>query len=270
MEFLKNVVDYILPLLVLALAGVGLLWLRREKQRLAASDADDTEQKAQYIARAEAWLLGALPALITKAENEWFTPGEKTGQIKKSAVKAELLKIAPPELIATISGTALEAMINIAVDEAKVLWGETPALLAENLIKSGDQDGEMLTEVEPQREAVKVCNRKMDLCAEGQVIVTPLGADGTPVGEAEEAFAPVGHHWEPDGNGGFVAVLDAIAAGSASAEDGPQPKRRKRMVGTVQPMDAPEEPAVEDEQEGPTVDEDAPAAEEKEVADDTN
>lgn len=120
-------------------------------------------------------------------------------------------------------------------------------------------------------------------------------ADGGELKEccAEHAkdLCPVGHHWEPDGNGGFVAVLDAPTeeadtdmeagrqvirdtavahfaekeAGEAPADDPPQPVHRKRVRAAVEPVAEDEgktTPAAEDTQEGPAESEDGPAAEE--------
>lgn len=76
-------------------------------------------------------------------------------------------------------------------------------------------------------------------------------ADGSELKEccAEHAqdLCPVGHHWEPDGNGGLVAVLDApTGEEEAPAAEAAQPVRRKRVTGTVQTLPAPEEaPAAE-------------------------
>ena len=188
MEFLRNILTIISPLFVLALALVALVWLRREKQRTAANGEAETASKALFLERAEAWLLGALPALITKAENDWFTLGAKTGPIKLSAVKAELLKIAPPELIAVISEVALDNLIDKALDEARETWDELPDLLVENLITGGaegeagvaitvdveilDEGGDILEEGEVLGDAVEV-DVKIDLSDEGPIVVVP-------------------------------------------------------------------------------------------------
>lgn len=88
------------------------------------------------------------------------------------------------------------------------------------------------------------------------MIGTPCGPKA--VGELGEPgiqpdeLCPVSHHWEPDGNGGFVAVLDApVDEAAAPAEEAPaeetvSPRRRKRMVDTLEPVAAAEGPADEE------------------------
>jgi len=114
-------------LIALALIIGVLFWLRHEKQRMAAVDDADTAKKALFISRAETWLEDALPALVTQAENEWLGP--QSGILKKSAVKAALLKIAPPELIEVLPDSALDSMIEAALDTARSLWEELPGVL---------------------------------------------------------------------------------------------------------------------------------------------
>jgi|GEM_PF-5632082 len=228
MEKLQAILSVIYPLLLLALAAGMLFWVRRERQRSDAAGEGDIAQKALFLARAETWLRGALPALITKVENEWLCPD--SGKLKKSAVKAELLKITPPELIATIGEARLDNMIEMALGDVRELWEELPGVLFRNQIAkqnepvktdgdtSGDagititvthaafEDGPMLTATDPQGDAVEVRTSE-----ETAAMFERLKDD----------LCPVGHHWEPDDDG-FVAVLDAPGAmetGTLPAED---------------------------------------------------
>ena len=215
MEKWQTILPVIYPLLMLTFAVGMLFWMRSERQRSDAAGEGDIAQKALFLARAETWLLGALPALITKVENEWLCPN--SGKLKKSAVKAELLKITPPELIATIGEARLDNMIEMALGGVRELWDELPGVLFKNQIAehneqvetggdtSGDagititvshaafEDGPTLTATDPQGDAVEVRTSE-----ETAAMFERLKDD----------LCPVGHHWEPDDDG-FVAVLDA-------------------------------------------------------------
>jgi len=171
-----QILQIALPILTLALAVAALLWLRHEKQRGSVDGAADTARKALFLERAEAWLLGALPALITKAENEWFAFGTKTGPLKLAAVKAELLKIAPPELIATFNEFALDTIIDVALGQAKELWEELPGVLLRNQVPDavGAEDGEAVDPLKAAEVALRhECAQRGLYC--GIEIGTPCG-----------------------------------------------------------------------------------------------
>ena len=135
-----QIIYSILVALVLVAAVGVYLWLRLVGQRAAENSEAETARRALLIERARAWVLGALPAIITKVENEWFRPGIKTGPLKLAAVKAELLKIVPTELIAAISEAALDGMIKISLDDVLRLWNEMPGVLVENQVAGGLAD----------------------------------------------------------------------------------------------------------------------------------
>ena len=141
MEFFVNsILPIIVSLFVLALAAGGLLWIKKEKRRAETNSEVETAQRALFISRAESWLRGALPALITKVENDWFRSETKCGPLKLSAVKAELMNIAPPELIATFNELSLNHMIETALVAVRDIWEELPDLLLENQIARYDEE----------------------------------------------------------------------------------------------------------------------------------
>jgi len=245
MVFLKAILAYI-PCLIIAVLSAGfLLWLRRDKQRAAASDKLDAAKRERFIRQAADWMFGALPAIITKAENAWFAQGAKTGAIKLSEVKAELLKIVPSELIALYDKIDLDALIEAALCDAKDLWEETPDLLVKNLVKDDTEDGIP----EAAEHFISTCKKRGVLARvvfdsvgepeEDDAVIPSAGGEASilasepvDVGLHHDDPCPVGHRWEPDGNGGFVAVLDAPDAA-------PKPKpRRKRREAAVEPANA--------------------------------
>jgi len=228
MEKLQAILSVIYPLLMLTFAVGMLFWMRSERLRSDAAGEGDIDQKALFLAHAETWLRGALPALITKVENEWLCPD--SGRLKKSAVKAELLKITPPELIATIGEARLNNMIEMALGGVRELWDELPGVLFKNQITEhneqvgpSDDNGAVtvdaaalydsistLTATDPQGDAVEVDDRCL-----------PPEESAAIFEKLKEELCPVGHHWEPVGTG-FVAVLDApgeVDAETLPAED---------------------------------------------------
>ena len=105
-------------LLFVAGVLVTLLRLRREhlgaqKEELAAWD-----RTGEIL---EALLNGSVYGLVTQAENE-FGPGQ--GEVKKSAVLAQLLRLLPEQWRARFDLDTLGALIENGLRSAKEIWGK--------------------------------------------------------------------------------------------------------------------------------------------------
>ena len=205
MEILRNILmPLLIPLLslfTLLFVVCGLLWLRHEKQRAAGNGEAENARKALFIERAEAWLLSALPSIITRVENDWFSIKAKTGPIKLSAVKAELLKIVPPELLATLNAPALDNMIEFALTEARKLWKKLPSVLIENQIMGLPPTATEATVSPVVVEELQARGLHLELMDDGAIVATPDNPDAPEACEpttaepeadapAEEATAP--------------------------------------------------------------------------------
>ncbi|MCL1952693.1 MAG: hypothetical protein FWF60_07685 [Oscillospiraceae bacterium] len=105
---------------VLFAAGVlaALLRLRRERQgaqekELAAWDRADETLRAL--------LNGSVYGLVTQAEHEF---GAGQGEIKKSAVLAQLLRLIPEQWRARFDADTLGALIENGLRRAKAVWAK--------------------------------------------------------------------------------------------------------------------------------------------------
>ena len=100
-------------------AGVLVALLRLRRQRQGARE----EELARWDAACEtlqALLNGSVYGLVTQAENE-FGPGQ--GEIKKSAVFAQLLRLIPEQWRAYFDADTLGALIESGLTRAKEVWG---------------------------------------------------------------------------------------------------------------------------------------------------
>ena len=294
MEFLQTIFGYITPLIALALGAWFVIHeYRRKKQGIVDAQEADGEEALAWQ-RFKAILNVCLFGLVTDAQRE-YGGDNGTGEVKLSSVLLKVMEMIPDNLKGRIKLDVLINYIEDALAAAKPKWADEPAILepdsldvtVEELnplrvvalsdLKAGQvvelQGGVAIlldTEDVPggpddadplgiaEENLRHECTRR-GLCCKIE-IGTPCGPDA--VGELGEPgvpddLCPVGHHWEPDGNGGFVAVLDAPAdeaeepaapAEEAPAEEAP-PRRKKRVTGTVEPVAAPaaaEEPADEE------------------------
>ena len=106
--------------LLLFLAGLALtVWQHYRERRGAAQEELQRFARARNILRT--LLEGAVGGLVTQAETSY---GAGTGEIKKSTVLAELLRLLPEEFRAEFSAGMLEAMIEEGLAEAKKLWAQ--------------------------------------------------------------------------------------------------------------------------------------------------
>jgi len=104
--------------LLLFLAGLALaLWRSYRERRGAAEEELQSFARARNILRT--LLECAVGGLVTQAEH---TYGAGTGEIKKSAVLAELLRLLPEEYRTEFSTGVLESMIEQGLVKAKKLW----------------------------------------------------------------------------------------------------------------------------------------------------
>jgi len=104
--------------LLLFLAGLALaFWQSYRERKGAAAEEMQRFARARNILRT--LLECAAGGLVTQAEH---TYGDGTGEIKKSAVLAELLRLLPEEYRAEFSAGTLEAIIEQGLAEAKKLW----------------------------------------------------------------------------------------------------------------------------------------------------
>ena len=104
--------------LLLFLAGLALaVWQSYRERKGTAKEELQRFARARNILRT--LMECAVGGLVTQAENEY---GAGTGEIKKSTVLAELLRLLPEEYRAEFSAGTLEAIIEQGLAEAKKLW----------------------------------------------------------------------------------------------------------------------------------------------------
>jgi len=105
---------------VLFAAGVlvALLRLRRERQGARVEELMAWGRAEETL---QALLNGSVYGLVTQAENE-FGPGQ--GEIKKSAVLAQLLRLIPGQWRARFDVDMLGALIESGLQRAKAVWGK--------------------------------------------------------------------------------------------------------------------------------------------------
>jgi len=246
MEKLMAIINLFPSFLIIA-AGIGacLWWRKREKDRIDAIGEDIGEEAVAWQ-RIQQWLRIATFAFVTDAEREY---GAASGMQKQSDVLARVIEMLPPELRGRIRADVLREFIEDVLEEAKEQWMENDALLRTGIeaelsdiqpvrliaakdiaagdavdivtafapVESGgpdDNDPIGIAEKTLRRE----CKKKGLCCA--IEIGTPCGsgAQGEPgdPGVPDDALYPVGHHWEPGGNGGFVSVPDVPAEEDAA------------------------------------------------------
>ena len=105
---------------VLFAAGVLVALLRlRRARRGARVEELAAWNRAEVTLRA--LLNGSVYGLVTQAENE-FGPGQ--GEIKKSAVLAQLLHLIPEQWRARFDADMLGALIESGLKRAKAIWGK--------------------------------------------------------------------------------------------------------------------------------------------------
>jgi len=99
-------------------AGVlaTLLRLRRERQGAREEELARWDSACETL---EALLNGAVYGLVTQAENEF---GAGQGEIKKSAVLAQLLRLIPGQWRAYFDADTLGALIESGLRRAKEIW----------------------------------------------------------------------------------------------------------------------------------------------------
>ena len=99
-------------------AGVAVTLLRLRRERLGAQKEElATWDKAGEVLRA--LLNGSVYGFVTQAENE-FGPGQ--GEIKKSAVLAQLLRLIPEQWRARFDVDMLGTLIESGLQKAKEIW----------------------------------------------------------------------------------------------------------------------------------------------------
>ena len=97
---------------------VTLLRLRRERSGAQKEELAAWDRAGEVL---EALLNGSVYGLVTQAENE-FGPGQ--GEIKKSAVLAQLLRLLPERWRARFDLDMLGALIENGLRSAKKIWGK--------------------------------------------------------------------------------------------------------------------------------------------------
>ena len=105
---------------VLFAAGVLVTLLRLRRERQGARE----EELAGWDAAGEtlrALLGGSVYGLVTQAENEF---GSGQGEIKKSAVLAQLLRLLPEQWRARFDADMLGALIESGLKRAREIWAK--------------------------------------------------------------------------------------------------------------------------------------------------
>jgi len=97
---------------------VTLLRLRRERQGAREEELARWDSAGETL---RALLNGSVYGFVTQAENE-FGPGQ--GEIKKSAVLAQLLRLLPEQWRARFDMDMLGALIESGLKRAKEIWAK--------------------------------------------------------------------------------------------------------------------------------------------------
>ena len=97
----------------------ALLRLNREKRGAREEELARWDSACETL---EALLRGSVCGLVTQAENE-FGPGQ--GEIKKSAVLAQLLRLIPEQWRAYFDADTLGALIESGLRSAREIWART-------------------------------------------------------------------------------------------------------------------------------------------------
>lgn len=134
MNTFQTIMSVLGPLLLLAILAAALWGLRKwQAQRT------EDEDPSWFLEKADEILQPILFGLITKAEREF---GGETGRLKLSTVVEQAMALLPNEVKYWVSSDWICARIEVALEKAKVLWGENPALLESGIVLISEEVAE--------------------------------------------------------------------------------------------------------------------------------
>jgi hypothetical protein len=123
---LQALLTTITPLLLAALGALAL-WALKKWQKNQAAAEDEKENAAEdAFSWAEEMLEPIIFGLVTKAEREL---GDGVGRLKLATVLDQVLAVLPENVKILVSSEWIIHRIEVALDKAKTLWAENPALV---------------------------------------------------------------------------------------------------------------------------------------------